>query len=1382
MPPLNATSVHSAPSRFSPANEVIEQTYLSSNLLRAGNIPHPMGNLSAVSAAVSSASNSGIASPVLVSQMGSSFLPAFHDQDELNREWSLLQEQLKTRTLRHRQAWEVLSSGILRTDTGKFLCGLFTDAMVRSFPRFASLDEGQLKYLFDVLCGLPPEQWQAALGEDFRLTSAHNNGLASGIQSQLDTSCAEREGRIESGELLANAPWETLKALTQEGRRYIPEGDYVLHGDGTLDEALMMLEDAAQDRLSPKAVYADLDKFVRLLEQRDVTQVRLPERYVTEVKALRDLVKPDDEAQPSWLEWVFGPGWLEQLRTYPLWSAAPDDSTPQPNDDPRWPLSSFQRFERNASFKLEVSTTGPRIPESFAGKLLWACNALDTFGQLRLDSSHISPYARATPSNHAWKNGASDFSESPFEPAPEQSPTVDQTDPLASVIQLMATVDEWFTRNMVPWDSATALPEGPGDVAIEMESLGRFVPEVEVVREQVMGWAARLIGSGAAVWNGAGALVEANPGRFAGLLGVCVLVNNILDYLSQSDPEEMVDPLRGINPDPDELLNIELLTHEYTIEGVLDLLEDFPTFAEEVRARIKNSVYVDPVNDPQLIKDLGIQLQKPVPGIQNLTYRDYMHEISRLAGGDAHASVIWGTDASLLNCADLLIESVQRNSDAKIKLRPGEKIAPNMTIETGAKKFVAAFVAAQKIYQPQDFMRDVVYRTISESDLPENIKSTLTPETKFRVHFVTPGKASALIGVTPEESRVQEFTLLQLFAGSHSRFAERDEIIKIKWPLSYTVGFKKDVAEVNFEDLYKENIKNIDSQSDAVELWKIAKKQELTEILNTYLCTSNSSISGQRIAKEYLKGNAMAWTMSTRNHGLSSPDVVSSAVYLTFGDGAPGIFVFLGEGGKVIECPPKLFVRGGSSIEEFPELSLELSKRIPIKAFISRGEDDFKYSQGKLTYQRDKPGWTDGFNLIGWLLGGVKSKHSYWPIIFNHEFRSGDDDLFETLHKRQTDKVLADLDTMTTTRGEVITDQVIELFSTTFKNLALIVKQVPHPGAKLLMGLSLLVSAGLTYARGVNSDEPEKTAKHNASVVRSAVFAFIAPFISKIVNGEISHEAGRRLGAMAIQIFKNVGHVSPEVAKYLPTFGEVPSESGRGARKALEWIPSVKLSKSERNRLLQSNHRNPLVVTKLERLQKGPHVAQKLMSITGTFFFAGPDKGYVYKGFVMRGDMRSPDIVFKEGFQLRTPIKDIKQVNGMSAGFSGGENSLNPDGTGISTSVFYNDNGEETSRSGDQGGYTYLIDARRLEGFDLYRNQNFAGQPPSEQGFKPGVINYGTNINGSYVLGAYDSKGVFFPNPNAIRKSIAASSPKPIEPAAPANLAVNNGSHHSQHI
>jgi hypothetical protein len=166
--------------------------------------------------------------------------------------------------------------------------------------------------------------------------------------------------------------------------------------------------------------------------------------------------------------------------------------------------------------------------------------------------------------------------------------------------------------------------------------------------------------------------------------------------------------------------------------------------------------------------------------------------------------------------------------------------------------------------------------------------------------------------------------------------------------------------------------------------------------------------------------------------------------------------------------------------------------------------------------------------------------------------------------------------------------------------------------------------------------------------------------------------------------------------------------------------------------------------------QTTPQELQKLVDRTQSINYVGGDKGYVYKGMVFRGDMRSPEDIFKKGFQLRTPVTDIHQVNGFRGGFGGGHDALDPDGMGISTSAFYQRDGAGAYYyGGNKGGHTYVIDGKNLEGYHLYANRHLQEHPGDTQiKLLPWEINYGTDIPGSSVVGAFDKAGKFTPNPS----------------------------------
>ncbi|NUT74787.1 hypothetical protein HNO86_06990 [Pseudomonas sp. C1C7] len=1342
--------------------------------------------------------------------------PDFIDQRALESQWSSLLEQLETQILDEKDVEAVLRSGILRTDTGKAIVGLFVEAVMRSVGPLGSLDRARLKEIFEVLFRLEPDQWQAALGENFGFSGGKNyEGFKGFVQSILDRSSAQRDERIANNELLSDAHYEALKTLAKKGRQYIRSTD------GNVDSALMMLEDARELRPSPKVAYAQLVTFIRQLEEEDVKRVRWSEHYVREVRALRDQVKPDDEVKPTWLEWMIGSSWWESLFDGPVKSSGSMNPSQAPVDGPNWLLSGLQRFERSADFYSNISTTGPRIPESFAGKLLYVCNALETFAALRLDSSQISAVRPAPvvaensvrpdpePNSDAWKNGGSDIAASPFVPTAGQPQTSNHTDPLVTLTQFIAKADELFTRNLVPWSTASAVDLEPNDVVIEMKELLRPVyqsttavlndqpPVMEVVREQVQGFlermVARLVSNGAAAWSSGGALVERNAGRAAGAFAAYMVVSNFYAYWFEPEPEDMVDPLQGLEPYPDAASDKESVIHEYLVEGLEDLFEEEPDFADEVKRLISESDYDDPADDPQLVENIGALLQQPVPSLRNMTYRDYVHEIA-LDASDQFEELDNGSTApdeataatnpvtteamavvrsrrsadeylesskagvSELNCAGLLIEAGQRALDAEISVQSGEQIAPGVTIDQGADKIFDAWMSLKTISDLQFFINSTIDKAVADSNLPKNLKSAFNVNTRINVEFRL--RRGALEDHKPlYASRRTSFTLAELFAGQHEKYRKTREEIHVQWPAGCTAEFKNIVASNDFEALYKEKVHRVTSQPEMVELWVAVKKFELEETLGSYLNGTGQTEAGRNIANAYLNGHAMVGTIDIRSGFLSDVDHVVNAIHLTIPGSETGLFVFLGQNSTVIEQSIFLFDKGGRSIEEFPMLREALSRRITLKSFLSRDEDDFKFNQGKLE-ARSRPWWEKIVPDI--LFVTRKVKLPYRPIMIEWAM-SVENDSFKKLYLRTVEKVLSDIDTVSSTKSERLTDTLLELCA---DSLAMFSMIAGPKGGAVAKGLALMFglgSAGATFGRALVEDDPQRSDQHEASALRGAIFAVAGPYLGKLLGTTISNSLNSRITATVLQRLNSAGQIPAGVMKHLLKYKGVPEVVIHAARKIPKWISPVVKNPEKNISRMERKFRSIRTVKLLNRLKNGPEVAQKLMNKKSHVYFAGDKDGYVYKGFVMRGDARPPTEIFKDGFKLRTPITDVKQVNGMNGGFGGGKNALDPDGMGISTSAIYKDGGVGAFHyGGGRGGYTYVIDGRSMKGYDLYRNQNFASANPLKTGFRPLEINYGENIPGSKILGAYTPKGVFIPNPDALKSSIAASTPVPV--------------------
>jgi hypothetical protein len=243
----------------------------------------------------------------------------------------------------------------------------------------------------------------------------------------------------------------------------------------------------------------------------------------------------------------------------------------------------------------------------------------------------------------------------------------------------------------------------------------------------------------------------------------------------------------------------------------------------------------------------------------------------------------------------------------------------------------------------------------------------------------------------------------------------------------------------------------------------------------------------------------------------------------------------------------------------------------------------------------------------------------------------------------------------------------------------------------------------------------------------------------------------------------------------------VPLLTMRQIGQAIARMPKlVAASKLVRMLAKMNDEAMSRIVQKARKAAFTVNDAQSFIDAIPASRFVDAKNGFVYKGIVFRGDMRNPEAVFRSGFELRQQVVDLPEVNGFRGGFGGGKNALDVDGKGISTSPYLKTDGAGADFYGrDRGGYTYVIDARELAGYDLYRNDHFsksyrtyqqrhmsdalerAREEAAHAYPRPLEVNYGTDIPSANILGAFDQSGRYIPNMSAARH-LASQRVKPI--------------------
>jgi hypothetical protein len=1368
LPSSNATSVSGSPRLHFLFNDQQPQNRLSQEYSGASNGSQTL-NINIEPQANAPGLNADLAAPVLACPAFIESYGDFADQAHLDREWSALKDYLRTTSLCEQDVLEVLSSGILQTETGKALAGLLADAIVRSISPVGELTHTRLREIVNVICHLPPALWQSAFGENTRFISGPSTeGVAGVIQKQLDHSSKHRDERIANGGLVEDSQWEAIKQIAKRARSDIRASG------STLDGKLMMLEDMRIVRPTPEEARQALSEFIEELKNpTDDVRKRWHPKFPERVESVLAQIRPAEVPPQAWLEWLAGPCLLESFSqgagAFLVMMISSKGETERPSAE-RGPtlLSHLQTIERNADFFSNITLDGPRIPKGIAGKFLYACNVLDAFGALKLDHSHIStsgpspsPSSRPNPEPNqpAWKNGASELPAQPFIPLPEQ-----QQELPASLSQFAAQLDDvvhQIVGKMMPWDSANAT------VIVEMEdllaptqvnqlttapleggppgSLGNRLPSMEDFKEHLQNWLGRmsgtLVSTGVAVMSRTGELIERNPGRSVAAFSLYVALTNLYAQWFLPEPEA-VEPEHSdvtiIEQDPTDILN-----------DVEELFDDEPDFAEAVAQLVNQSEYLDPSDDPQLSEDIEALLQQPFPGIPGATYLSYLEAIAAQEAQEAADESAEESDVATEAPIDVLLGSFPDNvamSGARVKrslesgsvdkkivravieysaievsasvaMHSKEEIAPGFTLEQTVEKIYATFEAAAEMADPVTYIKNAASALFSEAGTASDIKAGINPDTVVDVKYQG-SNLRTVLGV-PETNN---FTLTDLCIKAHRKGVPLLELPSIIWPDGMSEQLKTAIENADFQESYRTFISSTLNRPDVAELWKLTKEQEIESVVKQHLSTGNCSAGAAKIANDFLSGNVRpSLAIANSRRGFYAAVPISNAVYLAGGP-HKALLVLLGGEGKVVELSydsaPKYTPEALATLKE------DISQRIALKYNHDRVDDDYVS-----------------------VPSAKASQPGYEPFITTE---TPPEAVMDRLHLIQVEKVLLDIDALVATSGELLTDTVLTISGHLLQAISIGVGLIPMVGtavsaaacaaAALLLGIA---SSGMDALRAIVADDPAIAEEHRTNALFGAVSEFAGPLAGKIVGKSLSRLSRLSITRSVLQRFSAKG-LSKTIVK-----------QSKGIPK---WLPPKFKDYSNTLRSMQLKFKNAQVINRLNHLGDGPHIAQKLMNKARHVYFSGAKDGYVYKGFVMRGDMRPPQEVFKNGFKLRTPITDVKQVNGMKGGFGGGKDALDMDGMGISTSAYYKDSGAGAFHyGGGRGGYTYVIDGRKLKGYDLYKNHNFGSANPSKLGFKPLEINYGKDIPAGRILGAYDSKGVFFPNPKALENSVKQS-------------------------
>lgn len=614
------------------------------------------------------------------------------------------------------------------------------------------------------------------------------------------------------------------------------------------------------------------------------------------------------------------------------------------------------------------------------------------------------------------------------------------------------------------------------------------------------------------------------------------------------------------------------------------------------------------------------------------------------------------------------------------------------------------------LLDPLRYIHASIRRMVDDSGASPALKQRLHGKTPIAVGYrpmpaATSGliDASALLG--PLERR--NFTLDEIVTDSYRRQLVDHRQVQVLWPSDFPQALIDTLESANLQARYQAEVERRLSTPQAKLLLKIQTTTEVQSRLEHYARQPQTPQAYKRLIAAYGAGQAKPELVELRTQ--TSQFSVAQALYLrsSVDKSIGGLLIFLDETEQDAVVPlPREDRR--SFIESSSRLARLILRRLPLDL-------QLKYGKDRLVYVN---------TFMGPLIRQIS------PL----QFRSADD-AFDALHSIRIKRMLSDIDTLVSTDSERLADSVLETGVFIFQGLS-VVATLPF-GAGGSLAVRLLVSfllgqgaAALEAIRALNADIPEEAEAHYDAALFAAIAEIVGPLGLVLAGKALSAVSRSRVSA---RVFKHI-------KKTRPYPGKTPALDQR-----------IRPDPADLKRIKrQLTH----------RLAMGPDQAQSLVESQARLLnktVQGHDL-VIYRGRVFRGDLRPPEEIFAKGFELRTPAaeieKDIHKVTGVRGGFGGGHDALDPDGKGISTSAFYyRDKVGAFVYGGQKGGHTYLIDARKLDGYHLYQNHHNALYPdaPTKIRFKPTEINYGQNIPPSVVLGAYDPLGNFIANDLALR-------------------------------
>lgn len=312
-------------------------------------------------------------------------------------------------------------------------------------------------------------------------------------------------------------------------------------------------------------------------------------------------------------------------------------------------------------------------------------------------------------------------------------------------------------------------------------------------------------------------------------------------------------------------------------------------------------------------------------------------------------------------------------------------------------------VHQKDLLDPVSFIRSSIRKMIDNSSASPETKARVDSQTRVKVRVIKgrPGPGGLTGANLKPEIDEQPFTIEDIVTDIYRRKLTGDTEVRVVWPRDFPEDLVSKLESANLQASYEAEVTRTLKTPEARFMIKLQTRMEVEERIKYCVDHPNLDDKYKALAGAYFRGEAILrvvqfWSAYSR---VTTSDVLF--LQKPGDESADGLLIFLGEPKEAsILALPQQGRRW--LIENWPALAKKILKRLPLSHQRRKGNEKLAYHY--LTFSTvGKP------QLIS-------------PLQFQkHE------DVFEVLYTARISRLLSDIDTLVSTDGERLADDLLTI-------------------------------------------------------------------------------------------------------------------------------------------------------------------------------------------------------------------------------------------------------------------------------------------------------------------------------------------------------------------